>query len=416
MKLKDLLLLSALFNIFFLSGSLVFAQPTAGLVGYFKFNGNLINTGSASMSATSSNTSYSTNSAGTPNSTLMFAGSTTSYASIVDNGNLDFTGDFSIAFGVYISTTALNQGLYDNCLNYGGCGIWFFASDNTLRFNFKNGSIGGPAALPANQWRAVCAVRSGSTIRLYSNGIQVATGTEGSTAISYPYAPVLGQMFYQGTGGNYNPVSNGSKIDELRFYNRALSAAEISILVGASLPLKLGDLTAVKRTSGIQLSWETITEENTAYFDIERSTNGTDFMAIGKINAKGNSTIKQYYTYMDDKPFKGINYYRLKLADMDNTYTYSRVIAVKNYDEAISLTLFPNPASSALQVQMPSKQKETASISITDASGKMVYSGTMQLTEGNNAASLPVLHLPNGVYYFTLETKEGKQTKAFIKQ
>ncbi|HMI80074.1 MAG TPA: T9SS type A sorting domain-containing protein, partial [Ferruginibacter sp.] len=79
------------------------------------------------------------------------------------------------------------------------------------------------------------------------------------------------------------------------------------------------------------------------------------------------------------------------------------------------LDLFPNPVIDALQVQLASKQKETAAIFIADASGKKVWSGSIQLTEGNNATSIPVVQLPKGTYYFTFENKEGKETKAFIK-
>jgi len=415
MKWKKLSLLFDLLVISFLYSPAAIAQPTAGLTGYFSFDGNLNNTAPTSMSATGSNISYSTNGAGAPSKALMFAGTVTSAVSVTDNGNLDFSGDFSIAFGIYMATNALNQGIYDNCLNYGGCGIWYFNSDNTLRFNYKNGTIGAPAALPAGQWRAVCAVKSGTTISLYVNGVLAVSGTQGTTALSYPQPPVFGQMFYHGTGGNYNPIANGSKIDEFRFYNRALSAAEITSLVGPSLPLKLGDLTAAVKPTGIQLNWETLLEQNTAFFDVEHSTNGSDFIAIGKVTAKGNSTSKQYYTYTDIKAPQGMNYYRLKMVDLDNSHTYSRIIAIKNSNQFISLDLFPNPVIDALQVQLASKQKETAAIFITDALGKKVWSGSIHLTEGNNATSIPAVQLPKGTYYFTFENKEGKQTKTFIK-
>jgi hypothetical protein len=385
-------------------------------VGYFNFDGNLNNSGSGSMTAAGFSTTFGTNIGGTPNKALQFAGTTGSYATITDNGNLDFSGDFSLAFGVYITTTAANQGFYDNGLNYGGCGVWFFSADNTLRFNFKNGTIGAVAALPANQWKAVCAVRSGSTISLYVGGNLVASGAEGTTAISYPYAPVLGQMYYAGTGGNYNPVANGSKLDEMRMYNRALSAAEITQLAGLTLPVTLGDLSAVKNTKGITLNWETLSESNAAHFDVERSSNGTDFTTIGSVNAKGNSSTRQLYAYTDIAPSSGINYYRLRMVDINNSFTYSNKIAVKNNEQVIAVELFPNPVNSVLQVQIPSKQKETVTIFITDATGKTVYKKEMQVSEGNNATSIPVLNWSNGSYQFTVESKDGKQTKTFIKQ
>jgi hypothetical protein len=399
-----------------IAAAIIYAQPTAGLVGYFPLDGNVNNSGSATISASTFNTSFGTNGSGAVNKALQFAGTTASYTSITDNGNLDFTGDFSFAFGLYMTANVASQGFYDNGLNYGGCGIWYFSSDNTLRFNFKNASIGAVAAIPLNQWKAVCAVRSGTTMRLYVNGVQVASGAEGTTAISYPNAPVLGQMYFAGGGGNYNPLANGSKMDEVRLYNRALSAAEVGQLVGVSLPLTMGDFTAVKNTKGISLNWETLSEQNTAYFNIEKSTTGTGYTTIGKVAAKGNSSTKQFYTFTDNTVTASINYYRLKLVDIDNKFTYSNRIAVKNNDQLMAIDLFPNPVTTALQVQLPGTQKETANIFIVDAGGKTLYSKTIRLNEGNNVTIIPVTQLPAGMYQFILESKNGKQTKTFIRQ
>jgi Concanavalin A-like lectin/glucanases superfamily/Secretion system C-terminal sorting domain len=392
----------------------LFAQPTAGLVGHFKFDGSITNIGSGTMSATPHNVTYVANAAGGSSKAIKFAGTLTSDAVITDNGNLDFTGDFSIAFGVNPTTLAVNQGFYDNGLNYGGCGVWYFQSDNTIRFNFKNGSIGGPAALTAGVWKAVCVTRTGSTMRIYVNGVQVASGTEGTTAISYPSPPVLGQMYATSIGGNYNPSS--AALDELRFYNRALSPAEVSQLVGFSLPLKMGAFTASKQAAGIQLNWEILSEQNTSHFEVERSADGSSFISLGRINSRGNSAIKQLYNYTDAQPGAGNNFYRLKLVDADDAFTYSRVIVVKNDNSLMTLQLFPNPATDVLQVQIPSPKKETVSLFITGADGKIIYKTTMQLMQGNNAVSIPVQQYPSGSYYFVVEDSQGKKTKSFIKQ
>ena len=416
MKLKQLILFVVLLIASCWFGFSLIAQPTSGMVGFFKMDGNLTNTGSASMTATPYIISYGTSSGGAPNKTLQFGGSTSSYVKITDNGNLDFLGDFSIAFGLFMPSLASTQGFYDNGSNYGGVGVWYFSSDNTLRLNFKNGSLGAVGALAANQWKAVCAVRTGSTIKLYVNGVQVASGPEGTMGISYPYAPVLGQMYFAGGSGNYNPAANGTKIDELRFYNRALSAAEISQLVEFSLPMKLGDFTASKQSAGIKLNWETLSEQNTSHFEIERSGDGINYSSICIVNAAGNSADKKYYSFTDNHPLSGINFYRLKMADIDGTYTFSRVIAIKNDNSLITIQIFPNPVTDVLQVQIPSSQKEAIKIAVADAAGRIIFERNMEVAEGNNAASIPVQQLPKGNYYLVVDNREGRQAKPFIKQ
>jgi hypothetical protein len=310
--------------------------------------------------------------------------------------------------------------MIDNCLNYGGWGVWFWQQSAgiwNIQFNYKNGSVGSPAATAFTKgvWHHVAAVRNNGTISIYIDGVFKLSAAEGTTAPSYPLNMIAGAMAYSGYNPpRYNPF--GGKLDEIRIYNRALSAAEISGLVGPSLPLKMGEFTAIKQTSGIQLNWETITEQNTSHFEIERSADGTNFTSIGRINASGNSTDKKYYSYTDRQPLAATNFYRLRLTDLDGAFTYSKVIAVKNNNNLITLELFPNPVSDMLQVQLPSKQKETVQVTITDAAGKSVFSKTQLINEGNNAISIPVQQLPKGMYYLVVDNQDGRQAKPFIKQ
>jgi hypothetical protein len=101
--------------------------------------------------------------------------------------------------------------------------------------------------------------------------------------------------------------------------------------------------------------------------------------------------------------------------DRDGAFTYSKVIAVKNNHNLITLELFPNPVSDMLQVQLPSVRKETVQITITDAVGRTFYIKQQSLNEGNNAISIPVMQLSKGTYYLIIETQDGRQSKPFIK-
>jgi hypothetical protein len=420
MKLKQLLLfIIILFASCWLSFSL-FAQTTAGMLAHFKMDGSITNLGSANVTGTAIGTSYTTNNAGAANKAIQFAGNVNSYVDFVDNGNLDFPSgtNFTISFS-FFSTGTGNSGLIDNCLNYGGWGVWFWSIQSgvwNIQFNYKNNSVGsaGATAFTLNQWHHVAAVRNNGTISIYIDGAFRLSAAEGATTPSYPLNMIAGAFAYSGYNPpRYNPL-NG-KLDEVRIYNRALSAAEILQLVGFSLPLKMGDFTANKKLNGIQLNWETITEQNTSHFEIERSTDGINFISIGSVNATGNSAIKQYYSFIDVQPSSGTNLYRLKLIDMDAAFTYSRVIAVKN-EILISIQVFPNPVSDVLQVQLPSDKKEKVNIIITDAAGKSVYFKPLQLNEGNNAISIPVQHLSKGTYYLVIDNQESRQSKVFIKQ
>lgn len=420
MKFKHLLLLFVLLITTCLISFSLFGQTTTGMLAHFKLDGSVSNLGSANITGTGTNTSYTTNSAGGTNKALQFGGSLTSFMDFTDNGNLDFTGtqNFTISFSFYFNGSSTG-GLIDNCLNYGGWGVWLWstvAGNWNLQFNYKNNSVGSAAATSFTKgvWHSVAAVRNNGTISLYIDGVFRLSATEGSQVPAYPINMIAGAMAYGSyTPPRYNPF--GGKIDEIRIYNRALSAAEITTLSPFTLPLKLGDFTAVKKTGGIHLNWETFSEENSSHIEIERSTDGINFIFIGRVAAAGNSTDKKYYSFLDNQPQSGTNFYRLKLVDIDRSFTYSRVVAVKN-DNVLTLQLFPNPVTNLLQVQLSSAERQPASISIADAAGKIIYKKELQLTDGNNAVSIPVQHLSKGMYYLILEKNNERESKAFIKQ
>jgi hypothetical protein len=78
----------------------------------------------------------------------------------------------------------------------------------------------GPSAIPVNAWRHLALTYDGANLRLYVNGVQVASQPASGTLESNS-----NQLSF---GGNapYGEFFKG-RIDEVRVYNRALSASEI---------------------------------------------------------------------------------------------------------------------------------------------------------------------------------------------
>jgi hypothetical protein len=381
--------------------------PTSGLLAYAKFNGNTINSAAGTVSFTANSTSWTTNSAGAANAAIQFSGSTSSYVGITDNGALDFSGNFTMTMGFY--STGANGGVFDNNLNYGGYGVYYHTGLGGLRFNCGDLSIAA-GTLPNNTWRALAFVKNGSTCSVYINGVFAVSGTVSTFASSYTYAPVVGQLF---SGSNYLP-SNG-RMDELRFYNRALTASEILATSSATLPLKMGSFTASAHQPGVMLNWETLSEENSSHFEIEKSIDGNCFERIGSVQAKGNSASRVSYSFHDAQPLLKNSYYRLRLVDLDNSYTYSRVVLIKS-KPTLTIQVFPNPAKDVLQVQLPATETGTVRLSIININGRQLQSSSVSVSPGNNAISISVKELPAGNYYLVVKDKAQQQSSAFIKQ
>jgi len=397
------------------------AQTTTGLIGYFNFNSNLTNTGSAAITATTYNTSYTTNNPNVAGQAIQYAGNLNSYTELTDNGNLDFTGstNFTISFGFLFSGSA-SGGIIDNCINYNGWGVWVWSTVSgvwNLQFNYKGNSVGSAAAtaITYGTWQHITAVRNNGTISIYINGVLKLSTTEGTQTPSYPISPALGAMTYATyTPPRYNPLSG--KIDELRIYNRALSDVEIAALTPYALPLKLGYFNALLRNDGNELQWETITEYNTAYFEVQQSINNTDWSTIGTIAAKGNSTNRNTYRLKDIPRQNETVFYRLKMVDTDGAFTYSHQIVVKQKKHDFILDVFPNPATHHIQLSYAATDKTDATLQIIDAHGRILKHQKWNLQVGNNSTNMPVNDLPAGVYVVKLIGLHVNEHKTFLKK
>ncbi len=107
------------------------------------------------------------------------------------------------------------------------------------------------------------------------------------------------------------------------------------------LPLQLLSLYAAKLPNQNQskLQWRTTNEINTAYFNVERSTNGNNFTRISKVLAR-NSSGNNNYLFIDSFPNAGINYYKLNMVDIDQQHTYSSIVTV-NFNKTNQVSIYP---------------------------------------------------------------------------
>jgi len=169
------------------------------------------------------------------------------------------------------------------------------------------------------------------------------------------------------------------------------------------LPVNL--LTFSGQKSGVinKLHWTTASEQNNLGFEVQRSTNGLNYSALGFVNSqatRGNSANTLSYSFIDNDP-AGINqYYRLRQVDIDNHSKYSNVIILKGGKPTtlVIASLFPNPAKSVVNMQVASPADHKVTIVISDITGRPVYSQMASLETGSNGITLDVSRLPGGTY------------------
>ena len=174
------------------------------------------------------------------------------------------------------------------------------------------------------------------------------------------------------------------------------------------LPLTMGEL-KVQYSDGIsRLYWQTFTETNVSHFEIERSSNATDFSKIGFIKAAGNSTVTRDYRYDDNELVPGTDYYRLKIMDKDGKFNYSNIVSVQVINNSI-VRLFPNPFSNEIRLTVSSEKNQSLNIRMLDNVGRTVKIQNANLHQGIAVIKMSGLdNLNKGVYFVELRMGEMK--------
>ena len=182
---------------------------------------------------------------------------------------------------------------------------------------------------------------------------------------------------------------------------------------GAPLPIELSGFTVRLAAGTAHLRWQTATERNNAHFSIERSADGSTFTEIGRVTGKGNSSVKQDYTFTDERPLKGINYYRLRQVDFDGTAAYSPVASVVN-GRTGGITVAPSPATDLLKVRFDEATEAAGRYEVFDQAGRLVLNGAV--AEESNELNLEVAVLVPGIYILRMTNGQVVVTKRFGKE
>ena len=210
-----------------------------------------------------------------------------------------------------------------------------------------------------------------------------------------------------------NDGGSGAIISWTDSRNYPVSASDIyanRVLANGTLPVILVSFGAQFVNANVLLQWNTSSEQNTSYFEIERSTNASIFSSIGNVKAAGNSFTPTNYSFTDKTPVTGTNYYRLKMVDINGKFSYSKTIPVK-MGNVNSLKLYPNPAKNTLYIHAEMTNVK-ALILITDVGGKKVKMQTLVL---NKNTPIDISNLAKGIYQLIIKTATNTLEQKFVK-
>jgi hypothetical protein len=185
-------------------------------------------------------------------------------------------------------------------------------------------------------------------------------------------------------------------------------------LNGSALPIHLLSFTGRKANTTSVLEWQTGSEFNNAYFEVQTSKDGVTYYPIGRVNSHGNSTTTQSYAFTDRLPITGANYYRLKQVDIDGNSTLSNIVLLNFNDKGKPMIVYPNPAVGQLTFEI-SKPSVNVQARILATDGKLVRMekiGAVQRTH-----DIDIESLSSGSYILEVTTDNNVVEYArFVKQ
>ena len=186
-------------------------------------------------------------------------------------------------------------------------------------------------------------------------------------------------------------------------------AAGQGILVGiiippfSPLPISLTSFTVQPQNAQTLLQWTTASEQNNDGFEVEHSTDAKNWDYLGFVPGRGTTQEEQHYSFLDPKPVKGANYYRLRQVDYDGNFEYSPVRSVL-FRSGEDVAVFPTLSRGEVTVVLPEENEEATIVSIYNLQGSLVLRQEFS-PQTNLLVDLSALHA--GAYI--LEVKTGRE-------
>jgi hypothetical protein len=184
----------------------------------------------------------------------------------------------------------------------------------------------------------------------------------------------------------------------------------VSYSGSSQTPVRFVAFSSKKETTGMRLTWRVHEEDKLLRYEIERSTNGTNFEKIAIVPAKA----QEEYSYIDQKPLTGQSFYRIKGVDVDAKYGYSTVLSINAGKSGVLFKAFPTIVQSQLTIQHDPAGSETRLL-ITNQDGRIVKN--LIPAKGAMETDVDLSAVVRGIYVLKFTNDDGSvETLKFMKQ
>lgn len=175
----------------------------------------------------------------------------------------------------------------------------------------------------------------------------------------------------------------------------------------ALLPVELLFFNGTEQNGEVLLRWQTASEENNDYFQMEHSTDGSHFQPIGKVAGRGTTASPNNYSFRHTRPSKGANYYRFKQVDFDGKFSYSPIVHVEIGLDAL-IEAYPNPTTAFVKLD---GELAEGTARLLDINGRSLIEKELP-----NGRLFDLSPFPTGIYLLEVVMGSEKIVKRVVKE
>jgi len=167
-----------------------------------------------------------------------------------------------------------------------------------------------------------------------------------------------------------------------------------------ALPFTVTNVIATKKNETVLVDWEVKTDEELKCFDLERSSDGRTFMKLATVAALGKGITLANYSWVDNNPVIGANYYRIKVIPQVGKEKVSPVANITMDKNRPSMEVYPNPTEgSDFNIKLSNLTKGIYQVIITASNGQQVLLKTIEHPGGTALQSMVIDNkISSGIY------------------
>jgi hypothetical protein len=167
-----------------------------------------------------------------------------------------------------------------------------------------------------------------------------------------------------------------------------------------------------------EINWFTRANNETEYFELQRSLDGITFETVAKVNAVPSADGEMEYIHADDVSAVRTRqvFYRLKSRMGSAGAVYTGVLKLNLTSDETDVQLFPNPVNDMLQLSIPSVKRQEVQLNVYDMMGTPVKMLKTPVREGVNMVQVETSDWKPGAYIAIIKVGQQTLVRKFVIQ